>query len=67
MTIETSEGKITASEDVLNFLSIVFLDANMFRTFQGQHVTAEQYRLVSREIYDALRSVGYYDSFGVWT
>ena len=57
MTINiTALGEITASDDVLNFLSIALKDASTRKT-----PFSKTYRRYSDTIYSELEKAGYYD------
>lgn len=63
MTVNTCEGKITATKDMLNLISITFhTDANVWDAKGGDYkVVGNRRRKVANEIYDALKKVGYYE------
>lgn len=61
MTVNTCKGKITANKDVLNVISIAFLEASRKYKEDGCNALSKSYDVVSTEIYRALKEVGYYD------
>lgn len=62
MTINIdSFGKITASKDTLNALSLVFIQAEESESNKGHNACAKLYRNIANKIYDKLDETGYYD------
>ena len=60
MTVKTSYGKITASKETLNELSIIFQEASENYEKQGRMTLASQAMETSLEIYEILGMDGYY-------
>ena len=54
-------GKITASKEVLNRISILALDASRYRRNKGNEHIADYDYDISDDIYNALLKVKYYD------
>lgn len=61
MTVNTNRGKITATEEVLNYISLIALNAADFYKERGFISMAEESAEFSLEIYDALKLSGIYD------
>ena len=55
-------GKITASKEVLNAISVAFMHQRNYYNDAGRKWCAGQAELRSHSIYDALVKVGYYDT-----
>ena len=62
MTINTEVGKITASKEVLNYLSLVISEASKYYESKGSFALEKKARGVASEIFDALDDTGYYDN-----
>ena len=62
MTVMTELGKITASKEVLNRISLAFDEAADDNKVKGYMSYSEQLSLAGSQIYDALNAEGYYDS-----
>jgi len=60
MTVETEIGKITASKEVLNKISLVFGRSAYEHKRKGHGSIAEQHRKISHEIYVALDKANYF-------
>lgn len=60
ITVNTINGKITASMNTLNSIAIAFLDAAQHYKDEGAYSIAKRYDRVSEEIYSALKNNGYY-------
>lgn len=61
MTINTKIGKITASKDVLNYLSIICTQAEEYNKSRGYNASAEECKEVSYDLYNVLKEVGFYN------
>ena len=61
MTVNTTIGKITASKDVLNMLSLSLLESAEFLANRGAIARSKQDETTSKEIYHALDAVGFYE------
>ncbi len=61
MTVETRNGKITASKAVLNVLSCDLYEASGSYRKRGRYALSYEAEEMARSIYDALDSVGYYE------
>ena len=61
MTVNTTMGKITASKDVLNMLSISFLESAVSLADKGYKARSKQAETTADEIYHALDAVGFYE------
>lgn len=63
MTVNTTFGKITASKEVLNYLSMGFFEAadsiQARRGIENRDVLG--YDTMANEIFDALQKTGYYN------
>lgn len=60
MTVKTSYGKITASKETLNDLSLIFQEASKNYEKRGRMALASQAMETAIEIYEILGMVGYY-------
>lgn len=60
MTVNTIYGKITASKGVLNEIAMWAIDASIEYDDDGLELLAKNARKVSKTIYDALETIGYY-------
>lgn len=60
MTVNTTIGKITASKDVLNMLSLSLLESSNGLAERGYIERSKQDNAVSDEIFRALDAVGFY-------
>lgn len=60
MTVKTSYGKITASKETLNDLSLIFQEASESYEKRGRMALASQAMETAIEIYEMLGMVGYY-------
>lgn len=60
MTVNTTIGKITASKEVLNMLSLSLLESGCSLEGRGNRALVEQYKKTSEEIFCALDVVGFY-------
>lgn len=60
MTVKTSYGKITASKETLNDLSLIFQEASENYEKRGRMALASQAMETAIEIYETLGMVGYY-------
>ena len=61
MTVNTHEGKITATKSVLNLISMAFDNDAKQWDKSGMHSVADSRKKVANEIYLALKEAGYYD------
>ena len=61
MTIETCYGKITASKETLNSLSLLMSEASKSYINRDRIILGCEASNEAGKIYEALRSVGYYD------
>ena len=61
MTVNTHEGKITATKEVLNLISMVFETDAINWSKVGVQPVANSRKKVANEIYAALKEAGYYD------
>lgn len=62
MTVKFNDGReITATEVVLNEISMIYEYTADYCKEKGYDVYEEAYRDKSNEIYDALHNIGYYD------
>ena len=61
MTVNTHEGKITATKEVLNLISMAFVSDAKQWDKEGFHLVADSRKKVANEIYIALKETGYYD------
>lgn len=61
MTVETRIGKVTATEDVLNEMSLVLDYASDELKRRGYDNNSERYKDASLEIFNALKNIGLYD------
>lgn len=60
MTVETHVGKITATKEMLNLISMAFsADAKLFRN-GGYNCAADSRDRIAHKIYVALEKAGYY-------
>ena len=62
MTVKTLYGTVTAPVNILNVLSLGY--SNMADSYEeaGLHLSANEYRTISHEIYSVLEKAGYYNS-----
>ena len=62
MTVKTLYGTVTAPVNILNVLSLGY--SNMADSYEeaGLHLSANEYRTISHEIYSVLEKAGYYSS-----
>ena len=60
MTVNTTIGKITASKEVLNMLSLSLLESSNGFAERGYIERSKQDNAVSDEIFRALAAVGFY-------
>ena len=60
MTVNTNIGKITASKDVLNMLSLSLSESVSGLTERGYYARSKQDQTTADEIYHALDAVGFY-------
>ncbi len=60
MTVKISNGKITASKEVLNSISLTLNYAADTYDFKGMHSTAKVTRTDSHLIYEKLDEIGFY-------
>lgn len=61
MTVNTNIGKITASKDVLNMLSISLSESADALASRGHNARAKQDATTATDIYYALDAVGFYE------
>lgn len=61
MTVNTAYGKITATEDVLNVISLNCSMAAIHYEKEGMKALSDKADTVGREIFNALNSKGFYD------
>lgn len=62
MTVEIKGlGKITASKDALNLISILASEASENFKNRGRDMFSKEAKQISHEIYEALESIGFYD------
>lgn len=61
MTVNTTMGKITASKEVLNMLSLSLSESAEFLAGRGSYARSKQDQTTSDEIYHALDAVGFYE------
>lgn len=60
MTVNTTYGKITASKEVLNMLSLSLSESARSLADRGYYARSKQDETASEEIYHALDAVGLY-------
>ena len=61
MIVKTSEGNVTGSKKVLNYISMLASKASENYYARGLDALGESAQTFADEIYDALRICGYYD------
>lgn len=61
MTVNTNIGKITASKDVLNMLSLSLSENADGLARRGYNARAKQDKTTADDIYNALDAVGFYN------
>lgn len=61
MTVNTIRGKITATQEVLNYISLTAHYAAEWYEEEGHIALSEEAEGFSSEIYDALKLSGYYN------
>lgn len=61
MTVDTNIGKITASKEVLNKLSIVLSDSATYLSDRHFYARSQESQTAADEIFKALGDVGYYN------
>ena len=61
MTVNTNIGKITASKDVLNMLSLSLSESAHGLASRGYNARAKQDQTTADDIYNALDAVGFYN------
>ena len=54
-------GKITATKDVLNKISMGFYTASKFHLIHNRKTLSERYRKIANEICDELNKEGYFE------
>ena len=60
MTVNTTMGKITASKEVLNMLSLSLSESAEYLANRGYYARSKQDETTAKEIYQALDAVGLY-------
>lgn len=60
MTVNTNIGKITASKEVLNSLSLSLSENAEGLANRGYYARSKQDQTTAKEIYNALDAVGFY-------
>jgi hypothetical protein len=63
MTVKTSLGNITASEAVLNEISLAFYQSGERDEANGLESIATERKNIADEIYNALNESGYYNFY----
>lgn len=61
MTINTREGKVTATKDVLNYIALLASEASESYKSRDRNTLADEADKFCGEIYNALKEVGLYD------
>lgn len=61
MTVNTTMGKITASKEVLNMLSLSLSENAEYLANRGYKARSKQDETTAHEIYHALDAVGFYE------
>ena len=61
MTVNTTIGKITASKDILNMLSLSLSQSASYLAKRGYTGRSKQDETTAHEIYVALDAVGFYE------